>query len=84
MPWGRTIGFAAAVVAVLWSALDAGFGGSPAAPPITSLALVVLALLFGVGAWVMQVAGRAERAPLLAGLAIGAGAYAIVRLTLPG
>ncbi len=84
MPWGRVAAVAAAVAAVLWASLDAGFGGSPPAPGVASAGLVVLAVLFGAGSWVMRIGGRPERAPLLAGLAIGAGAYAIVRLTLPG
>ena len=84
MPWGRIAAIAGAVVAVLWASLDAGLGGTEPAPPATSAGLVVLAVLFGAGAWMNQVGGRRERVPLLAGLAIGAGAYALVRLTLPG
>ena len=72
------------VAAVLWACLDSGFGGTLSAPPVTSVALLVLAGLFGLGAWVMRLAGRGERAPLLAGLALGAGGYAVLRLTLPG
>ncbi len=84
MPWGRVLAIAGAVAAVLWAALDAGFGDMPPAPGVASAGLGVLATLFGAGAWVMQVGGRRERAPLLAGLALGAGVYAIARLTLPG
>lgn len=84
MPWGRVVAVACAVAAVLWASLDAGFGDTQPAPAAASAGLAVLAVLFGSGAWVMRVGGRAERAPLLAGLALGAGAYAIVRLTLPG
>ena len=84
MPAGRVTAIAGAVMVVLWLSLDSGIGGSPPAPPTTSAALLVLALLFGGGAWTMRVGGRPERAPLLAGLSIGAGLYALVRLTLPG
>jgi hypothetical protein len=84
MPWGRVVAIACAVVAVLWAALDAGFGDTEPAPAVASAGLAVLAVLFGSGAWVMRVGGRSERAPLLAGLAVGAGVYAIARLTLPG
>lgn len=84
MPWGRVAAIAGMVVAVLWASLDAGFGGTEPAPGIASAGLLVLAALFGAGAWAMQIGGRRERAPLLAGLAIGAAAYALVRLTLPG
>jgi hypothetical protein len=31
----------------------------------------------------MRIAGRAERVPLLAGLALGTAGYALLRLTLP-
>ena len=84
MPWGRVAAITGAVAAALWLSFDAGLGGTPPAPAATSAGLLVLATLFGAGAWVMRVGGRPERAPLLAGIAIGAAAYAIIRLTLPG
>jgi hypothetical protein len=83
VPVGRVAAVAAAVATVLWLSLDSGVGGITPAPPLASSALVILALLFGAGAWAMTVSGRNERAPLLAGLAIGVGAYALVRLALP-
>jgi len=84
MPWGRVAATAGLAVAILWVSLDAGLGDTEPAPRIASAGLLVLAVLFGAGAGAMQVGGRRERAPLLAGLAIGVGAYALVRLTLPG
>jgi hypothetical protein len=84
VPAGRIGAIAGGVALVLWAALDSQLGGAPAAPAVVSVALAILALLFGVGAWAMRAGGRPERAPLLAGLAIGAGAYALVRLALPG
>jgi uncharacterized membrane protein len=84
VPWGRVGAIAVAVIAVLWASLDAGFGDAPPAPPVASAGLLVLAVLFGAGTWVMRVGGRPERAPLLAGLSIGAATYALLRLTLPG
>jgi hypothetical protein len=84
MPWGRVAAIAGAVAAVLWMALDTGLGDTPPTPAAASAGLLVLAALFGAGAWVMHIAGRAERAPLLAGLALGAGGYAVARLLLPG
>ena len=83
MPWGRVAAIAAAVAAVLWLALDAGVGATEPTPAAASVALIILAGIFGAGTWVMRVAGRRERIPLLAGLAIGTGGYALVRLTLP-
>ena len=84
MPTGRIAAIAASVALVLWASLDSGMGGAPPAPAVMSVALLVLALLFGVGAWAMRAGGRSERAPLLAGLAIGIGSYALLRLALPG
>ena len=81
---GRALTIAAAVAAVLWAFLDAGLGGTPPAPPATSAALLILAVLFGAGSWVMRVGGRPERAPMLAGLAMGTATYAVLRLALPG
>ncbi len=84
MPWGRIAAIAAAIAAVLWLCLDSGLGGAPETPAVASVALLMLAAVFGTGAWVMRVGGRPERVPLLAGAAIGVAAYALVRLTLPG
>jgi hypothetical protein len=84
VPVGRVAAVAAAVATVLWLSLDSGIGGTTPAPPLASGALVILALMFGAGAWAMTVTRRdVERAPLLAGLAIGVGVYALVRLALP-
>ena len=84
MPWGRVAAITSAVTAVLWLCLDSGMGDTPPPPAGTSVALLLLSAVFGIGTWVMRAGGRPERVPLLAGLAIGAGAYALVRLTLPG
>ena len=84
MPLARVALIAAAVLGILWTCLDAGIGGTAPAPPATSAALLVLAVVFGIGTWVMRVGGRPERAPLLAGLSIGTAVYAVLRLTLPG
>ena len=84
MPWPRIAAIGAAVVAVLWISLDGGLGGRPPAPGAASASLAVLALLFAVGSWTMRMGPHPERAPLMAGLAAGAGAYALLRLTLPG
>lgn len=77
---------AAAVAAVtgglLYLMLDSGLVTPERAARITSLSLGGLGLLFGFGAWVMSVGGQPERSPLLAGLGIGVGGYAIVRLFL--
>ena len=71
------------VAAVLFVMLDSGAMTPDPVPAAVSVSLGTLAALFGVGAWAMQVGGRPERAPLLAGLALGAGGYALLRLLLP-
>jgi hypothetical protein len=71
---------AGAVAAVLYLMLDSGLVGAQRAPALTSLSLGGLGLLFGLGAWATWVVGQRERSPLLAGLAIGVGGYALVRL----
>lgn len=76
---GRAAAVAVAVFAVLWLALDSGRLTTEPAPPGTSLALGMLAAVFGVGAWVMQAGGQLQRVPLLSGMALGTGAYAAVR-----
>jgi hypothetical protein len=70
---------ALAVFVVLWIALDSGWMSAAPAPPGTSIALGMLAVVFGVGAWVMHAGGQAPRVPLLVGMALGAGAYALAR-----
>ena len=79
----RVIATAIAVAAVLYLALDSGLMTSEPAAPVLSASLGGLALLFGLGAWATRVGGQPERSPLLAGLAIGLGGYAILRLLLP-
>lgn len=74
----RSVVIALAVAAVLWLALDSGRLGADPAPPGVSAALAMLALVFGVGAFVMRAGGQAQRVPLLVGMALGTGAYALI------
>jgi hypothetical protein len=82
MPWGRVVLTAAAVGAVLFLMLDSGVVAPEPAPGAASASLGVLAALFGFGAWAMSAGGQRERSPLLAGLALGTGGYAGLRLLL--
>lgn len=75
---GRALAIALAVAAVLWLALDSGLVSSRPALPGTSGALATLAIVFGIGAWVMQQGGQLQRVPLLVGMALGVGAYALI------
>jgi len=51
---------------------------SEPAPPGTSLSLGMLAAVFGVGAFVMQQGGQPQRVPMLVGMALATGGYALV------
>jgi hypothetical protein len=72
---GRVLAIAVAVLAVLWLAFDSKWVSSDPAMPSPSLSLGMLAVAFGIGAWVMQVGGRPQRVPLLVGTAVGCAAY---------
>jgi hypothetical protein len=75
----RALAVAVAVFVVLWVALDSGWMSAAPAPPGTSVALGMLAAVFGIGAWVMQAGGQLQRVPPLIGMALGAGTYALAR-----
>jgi len=78
MSAGRAITIGVAVTAVLWLALDSRWLNAQPALPGTSPALGMLAVVFAVGALVMRAGGREERVPLLVGMALGTGAYALI------
>ncbi len=68
--------------AVLYVMLDSRLITPEPAAPGTSGALGALGVLFGLGAFATWIGGRPERTPFLAGLAVGVGGYALVRLAL--
>jgi hypothetical protein len=74
----RSVVIAVAVAAVLWLALDSGQLSTEPAQPGTSAALGMLAAVFAMGAFVMRAGGQARRVPLLIGMALGTGAYAVI------
>jgi hypothetical protein len=76
----RALGVAAAIAALLYLMLDSGAVTPDQAPRLVSLPLGGLACLFGVGAWAMTAGGQPAKSPLLAGLALGTGGYALFRL----
>jgi hypothetical protein len=77
----RALLVACAAASLLWLMLDSGAVTPERAAPLTSLSLGGLAGLFGVGAWALSATGQQpERVPLLAGLALGLGGYALARL----
>jgi len=75
MQSGRSFAIAIAVLAVLWLAFDSKWVSSDPTMPSPSLSVGMLAVVFAVGAWVMQAGGRPQRVPLLAGTALGCAAY---------
>lgn len=76
----RATAVAAAVGGILWLMLDSRLVTPQVAPRLASLSLGGLGAIFGLGAWATSVGGQPERAPLLAGLSLGAGGYALLRL----
>ena len=75
----------AAVVAVVIAALlywrfDSGMVMPEPAPRLTSMPLLGLAVIFGLGAWAASKSGVPKRAPWFAGLSVGVGTYALFRL----
>ena len=75
----------AAVVAVVIAALlywrfDSGAVMAEPAPRLTSMPLLGLSVIFGLGAWAASKSGYPKRAPWFAGLSVGVGTYALVRL----
>jgi hypothetical protein len=75
---GRALAIALAVLAVLWAAFALRSVSSDPALPDPSTSLGVLAVVFGIGAWVMHAGGRPERVPLLVGTALGCAAYVVL------
>jgi Mn2+/Fe2+ NRAMP family transporter len=70
---------ACAIAALLYRSLDSGRYAA-ATPRLFSLPLIGLALIFGARAWTMSLSQDKRTAPFFAGLAIGVGGYALVRL----
>jgi hypothetical protein len=75
----RVLGIAGGIAAVLYLMLDSGVLRPEAAPRVVSVSLLVLTVIFGVGSWTASISGQAKRSSMLAGLAIGAGSYAVFR-----
>jgi hypothetical protein len=69
------------VAALLWTSLDSGMAGAPA-ERLVSLPLLGLAAIFAASAWASAYAGMPRRTPVMVGLALGVGGYALVRLAL--
>ena len=71
---------AAVIAALLYWRFDSGVVMTEPAPRLTSLPLLGLAVIFGLGAWATSKSGFPKRAPWFAGLSVGVGVYAVIRL----
>jgi hypothetical protein len=80
LPASRVLGVAGAAAAVLYLLLDSGLARAEPAPKILSVTLGVLALLFALGTWTAGIMGEKTRQPMLLGLALALGGYAVFRL----
>jgi Mn2+/Fe2+ NRAMP family transporter len=69
---------ACAIAALLYLSLDSG--RYAATPRLFSLPLIGLALIFAARAWMVLVSPDRRTGSFFAGLAIGVGGYALVRL----
>jgi len=72
---------ACVIAELLYLSLDSG-RYSAATPRLFSLPLIGLALIFGARAWTMSLSEEKRTASFFAGLALGVGGYALVRLFL--
>jgi hypothetical protein len=70
---------ACVIAALLYLSLDSG-RYTDATPRAFSLPLVGLALIFAARAWTVSISGDRRTLSFFTGLAIGIGAYAILRL----
>jgi hypothetical protein len=70
---------ACAIAALLYFSLDSGRYAA-ATPRLFSLPLIGLSLIFGARAWTVSLGRDQRTASFFAGLAIGVGGYAVVRL----
>ena len=70
---------ACAIAALLYLSLDSGRYAA-ATPRLFSLPLIGLALIFAARAWMVLVSPDRRTGSFFAGLAIGVGGYALVRL----
>jgi len=70
---------AGVIAALLYLSLDSGRLAPPAERAF-SLPLVGLGVIFAASAWAAAKGGYSQRVPIFAGLALGVGGYALVRL----
>ena len=76
----RVFAVAGAIAAILYVMLDSGVVRPQTGPWVLSVALLVLATIFGVGSWTASIGGQKSRSSMLAGLSVGVAGYAILRL----
>lgn len=80
MVGARSAIVAVVMLALFYTSFDSGIGGSEPAPAGVSGALLVFTVVFGFGAWAMNVSGDAKRAQMFAGVGCATGLYGLGRL----
>lgn len=80
MAWLQAAVVAGVIAALLYWRFDSGVVMAEPAARLTSLPLLGLSVIFALGAWAASKSGFPKRAPWFAGLSVGVGAYALVRL----
>ena len=71
---------AGVIATLLYLRLDSGMVTPEPDTRLISVPLGIVAAIFAAGAWSASVTGRPGQVALLAGLAAGAGGYAVLRL----
>jgi hypothetical protein len=71
---------AVVMLALFYTSFDSGLARSEPAPPGITGALFVFTVIFGCGAWAMNVTGNTRRAQMFAGVGCATGLYGLGRL----
>jgi hypothetical protein len=82
MVGARSIIIALVMLGIFYVSFDSGIGGTEPAPAGVTVALLVLTLIFGGGAWATDAAGDPKRSQMFAGVACATGLYGLGRLVL--
>jgi hypothetical protein len=82
VPGSRVVAVAGIIGALLYLMLDSGVFQAEGAPRVISVSLAIVAAILGVGSWTASMSGQRGRSTMLGGLALGCGAYALLRLLI--
>ena len=82
MVGARSVVVALVLLPIFYASFDSGLVGTQPAPGGVTSALLIFALIFGVGAWATNATGDVKRSQMFAGVACATGLYGIGRLVL--